>query len=100
MRFLKNPILFLAAGLCFFSAGILLASDEQLPFQAEIVGSDVNIRADATTSSQAIAKANKGDNVKALAASYDWYKITLPQDAQVFIKADLVIQLDSRNLAG
>jgi uncharacterized protein YgiM (DUF1202 family) len=88
----------LAAWLFFVLAGMLSAADGPFPFQAEVLESGVNIRADATVNSQIIAKANKGDKVTALATSYDWYKVTLPKDAAAFIKADLVIQLDGRTL--
>jgi len=88
----------LATWLFFVLAGMLSAADGPFPFQAEVLESGVNIRADATVNSQIIAKANKGDKVTALAVSYDWYKVTLPKDAAAFIKADLVIQLDGRTL--
>lgn len=86
--YLKLFCAFIALTL-FFSFNISLAQ-EQLPFQGEIIANNINVRSDATVSSEIICTLNKKDRVEALSLLYEWYKIRLPKSAPAFIRKDLV----------
>lgn len=66
------------------------------PFLGVITGIDINVRQDATTSSQIICKTTKGDTVEVILEKYEWYKIRLPKDSPSFIKKTLISPIDEK----
>lgn len=68
-------------------------------FRGRINSPDINIRADSTVNSEIIYKLDKGEGVEVTGELYDWYKIKLPQKAPAFIRKDLVMLLEEKNIA-
>ncbi|MCX5701540.1 MAG: SH3 domain-containing protein [Candidatus Omnitrophica bacterium] len=65
-------------------------------FQAEVNANNINVRVDSTANSEAICKVNKGDTLEVILELYDWYKITLPKTAPLFIRRDLISFIDNK----
>jgi uncharacterized protein YgiM (DUF1202 family) len=65
-------------------------------FQGEINANNINIRSDSTINAKIICIANKGEPVKVIRESYEWYKIRLPKTAPSFIKKSLVGLIDEK----
>lgn len=86
----------LSAALLFFSQSLCLA-EEPFPFEAEVSGNSINIRADSTVNSPVLGALNKGQHLSVAYGHYDWYKVILPKDIPVFIREDFVILLDSKS---
>lgn len=59
-------------------------------FPGVINTGDVHIRADATVGAISICQAKEGQAVEVVDAAYDWYQITLPDQAPVFVFAKFV----------
>lgn len=60
------------------------------PFIGEITADEINIRADSTSGSPSLAKADKGLLLEVTGESYDWYKIRLPRNVPCFVKKEFV----------
>ena len=72
------------------------SAQELLPFQGEINADNINVRSDATVSSEIICALKKDDRVEVVSLFYEWYKIRLPKSAPSFIKKNLVSNSDGK----
>ena len=95
MRFVYAVFITLAC-----SRGLAFAqqSSQGFPFEGEVKTSNVNIRIDATTGSEAICTVNRGEPLSVLSENYGWYKVRLPKDAPSYIKKTLVAPLDDKTV--
>ena len=59
-------------------------------FQGEVNADNINLRSDATVSSEIICTLNKNERVDIILELYEWYKIKLPKNAPCYIKKSLV----------
>ncbi len=84
----------LLALLILFSFDISSAQ-ESLSFQGEINADNINVRSDATVSSEIICTLKKDDRVEVVSLFYEWYKIRLPKSTPSFIKKNLVLVQES-----
>lgn len=57
---------------------------------------NINIRSDATVSSEIICRVNRNERLEVILESYDWYKIKLPRNAPSFIKKNLASISDEK----
>lgn len=72
-----------------------ICSAQAVPlFQGEVNAGNINVRTDATVSSEIICAVDKDDRVEVIMELYDWYKIRLPQKAPSYIKKDLISCID------
>lgn len=58
-------------------------------FQGEVNSANINVRSDATVSSEIICALGENYRVEVILELYDWYKIRLPQNAPSYIKKNL-----------
>lgn len=65
-----------------------------LPFKAEVIKDSINVRSDATVSSEIVCTVEKGAYLEVTAETYDWYKVKLPKYAPSFIKDNLVSPME------
>ena len=65
------------------------------PFLGEIISDNINVRTDATISSETICKVRKGEFVVVLKEFYEWYKIRLPKTAPAFVHKSLASSQDN-----
>jgi len=72
------------------------ATAPEREIMGEINSPDINIRADANTSSAVICTIPKNDTVTIIAEKYDWYKIRLPKKASVYAKKDLFTNINDK----
>ncbi len=83
------------AGILYLAATILVSSltltfaGEQKSFPGEINADKINLRLDATTSSQVISTLDKDRKIEVVAEFYEWYKVRLPKDVAVYIRKNL-----------
>lgn len=70
------------------SLGLVIAQ-ENTPFLGEINANNINLRSDATTTSQVICTLNKGEEVKVVLEFYEWYKVHLPDRISLYLKGSL-----------
>lgn len=66
-------------------------------FEAKVNSNNINIRSDATVSSEIICNVNRNERLEVILELYDWYKIKLPRNAPSFIKKNLVSIIDEKN---
>lgn len=77
--------LFLILGLCFAD------EPQKKPLMTGKVNAEnINIRSDSTASAEVICQVLKDQYLDIILERYDWYKVKLPADADVFIKSDFV----------
>jgi len=76
--------------LLIMQAPSVFSADQNFPFRGIVTVNNINIRADSTVTSQIICTVNKGDRLEVVSERYDWYKITLPHKASLYIKKNLV----------
>ena len=95
MRWKLSRKISLLALLILFSFDISSAQ-ELLPFQGEINADNINVRSDATVSSEIICTLKKDDRVEVVSLFYEWYKIRLPKSTPSFIKKNLVSNSDGK----
>ncbi|MCA9400338.1 MAG: SH3 domain-containing protein [Candidatus Omnitrophica bacterium] len=74
-----------------------LAQDEVFPFVAESTADNVNVRSGQSENFEKLYQLKIGEEVLVLGRSFSWYKIELPQQAGIFVSAEFVNLLDSRN---
>lgn len=95
MRWKLSRKISLLALLILFSFDISSAQ-ESLSFQGKINADNINVRSDATVSSEIICALKKNDRVEVVSLFYEWYKIRLPKSAPSFIKKNLVSNSDGK----
>ena len=61
-------------------------ADDFRPILGEVSSNNINIRTDATTGSEIICTAAKGEKVEADMELYEWYRIRLPKQAPAYVK--------------
>lgn len=71
-------------------------AQDSSPFQGEINTDNINIRSDATVSSEIICKAHRAEPIEVITELYGWYKIRLPKNAPSFIKKSLVSSIENK----
>lgn len=82
-----KPILLTPLALVLFF-GLIYAEDGPA-FTGEINAKDINLRADANTSSSVIGTLKKGEQLEVVLEAYDWYKVRLPKEAPAYVKKSL-----------
>jgi len=75
-------------------AAVLAA--EPVIFTGEVTAAGVNLRTDATVSSEVICVLSKGDLLEVVKEAYDWYKVRLPKEAPSYLKKEF---LECNNIA-
>jgi len=85
--FKKSIALFLLWALCTIGSAW---AQETFPFKARIAEDDVNVRADSTVSATAIVQLSKDQSVYVVSSRFDWYKIQLPKESRVYVKASFI----------
>ena len=65
-------------------------------FSGTVNRENINVRADANTTSPVICRLNKNDIVEVVFEKYDWYKIKLPKNAACYVKKELVEAIDNK----
>ncbi|MBN1913496.1 MAG: SH3 domain-containing protein [Candidatus Omnitrophica bacterium] len=80
---------------CFLSLFLFLNCFAQSNKEARLVkgkvnSDNINVRTDSTSSSDMICAVNKGELLEIISLRYDWYKVRLPQQADVYIKKNMV----------
>jgi len=66
------------------------------PFQGEVVSEGINVRADATTTSEIVCTLKKDEPFEVVAERYGWYKIRLPKPAPLYIRKDMLEPLEGK----
>lgn len=84
--------------LSLFFSFILTAQAETTTsiLEGEVIADSINIRSDATVSSNVICVVNRGEHLEAVSRSYDWYKVRLPKSAPSFIKKEYLSMIDDK----
>ncbi len=65
-------------------------------FSGTVNRDNINVRADANTTSPIICQLNKNSAVEVVFEKYDWYKIKLPKNAACYVKKELVEPIDNK----
>ncbi len=65
-------------------------------FSGYVIDNNINVRADANTSSPVICTVTKGADIEIISEKYDWYKIVLPKSASLYVKKSLVESVDKK----
>lgn len=65
-------------------------------FSGYVTDNNINIRADANTSSSVICTITKGTGIDIISEKYDWFKIVLPKSAPLYVKKSLVESIDKK----
>ena len=65
-------------------------------FSGTVNRENINVRADANTTSAVICRLNKNDIVEVVFEKYEWYKIKLPKNAACYVKKELVEPIDNK----
>lgn len=66
------------------------AKEETVLFQGEVNSNGINIRADATVTSEIICNLDRAQKIDVISEVYDWYKIRLPKTGPSYIHKGLV----------
>lgn len=69
-----------------------------IPFNGEIKGNMINVRADSTTGADIICSVNRGEPINVVGQLYDWYKIRIPKGCPSYIKKTLVAPIDDKTI--
>ncbi|MDD5255096.1 MAG: SH3 domain-containing protein [Candidatus Omnitrophica bacterium] len=66
------------------------------PFRGEVTSEGINVRADATTTSEIVCTLKKDEPFEVVAERYGWYKIRLPKPAPLYIRKDMLEPLEGK----
>ena len=92
----KNPqTLLLILSFCSFCL-TAVAEQESFPFLAEVTADGVNVRAGQNANFERLCRLKKSDEVVVVGRDYNWYKIQLPSETEVYISDKYVRLLDYR----
>ena len=90
LSFLCILILSLASCVCWAERNVeVLKESAEAVILGEVTEDGINVRTDSTIGSDIICKVNKGEQVTITQELYEWYKIRLPKQAQVYVKKEL-----------
>ncbi|MBM3251773.1 MAG: hypothetical protein FJZ11_03220 [Candidatus Omnitrophica bacterium] len=93
---MKKFILSIFLGIYFASVCLVFAEDK-FPFVGESTTEDLNVRAGNNINFEIVYKLKNSEKVTVLAREFDWYKITLPQEASCFVSAKYLVEKNDAN---
>ncbi|MBN2097252.1 MAG: SH3 domain-containing protein [Candidatus Omnitrophica bacterium] len=68
----------------------IFAQEEFSPAYAVVLKDKVNIRAGAGPNFEILGQADKNEELAVAGATYDWYKVKLPEDARCYVHRDYI----------
>ena len=91
-----TPPMLAWAGFILIAVFSFSSAQAEEKFSGEITSGNINLRSDATVSSEIVCNLNRGEAVEIVKELYDWYKIRLPASAPAFIKKNLVLSINEK----
>lgn len=70
-------------------------AQSHMPFVAEVLTDDLNVRAGQHTNFESLGQLEKGSQVVAVEETYNWFKIRLPKNMKAYVSNDYIKQFDN-----